>query len=130
MATTVALPSFSFSNFMFGFLCGVVMFLVAIIIWANQTPGQSTPATTVPAALSACNQSQATGYTDLPTYCAAFPTDTCCTANSPQLPNTGNAGSAAATSTGASPTGNAGSAAATSTGASPTTSSYIPAPFN
>lgn len=94
MANAVAAPSFSLSTFLFGFLCGVIVLLVAVVVWANQTPGPSSkPVTqTTPSALKNCTQSQAKGYTDLPTYCAAYPTDTCCTANSPQLPNTGNTG--------------------------------------
>ena len=129
MATTVALPSFSFSNFMFGFLCGVVVFLVAIVVWANQTPGQSNPVATVPAALAACNQSQATGYADLPTYCAAFPTDTCCTANSPQVPNTGNASSAPASAAAGTPTPVSSGPPMVTPSAAASASQYTPAPF-
>ena len=142
MATTVALPSFSFSNFMFGFLCGVVVFLVAIVVWANQTPGQSNPVATVPAALgqsnpvatvpaalAACTQSQATGYADLPTYCAAFPTDTCCTANSPQVPNTGNASSAPASAAAGTPTPVSSGPPMVIPSAAASASQYTPAPF-
>lgn len=114
MADTVAVSSFSLSNFLFGFLCGVIALLITVVVWANKTSGQSSaPSPSAPpAALSACNQAQTKGYSDLPTYCAAFPTDTCCTTNSPQLPNTGNPSSTPAS-------------AAASTG----TSHYSPAPY-